>query len=259
MQNSRAAGPRSGPALTETASGGPVADESATLTVSQAVLSRRSIRAYLPTPVPSAAVARLLELAARSASNSNSQPWEVHVVTGEAKSALTGAVLAAHDAGRRVERREYDYQPAPGDWIEPYKGRRGAFGDLLYRGALGIAPDDTPGRLGHHRRNYEFFGAPVGLFLTVSRNARDGALVDAGMFLQALMLGARSVGLDTCPQASWIDFFPEVRKQLNIKPDQVIVCGVSLGYADHDHPANRVATDRAPSSSWVTVHGGGAG
>jgi len=228
----------------------------ATLTVSQALQSRHSVRAYLPTPVSAGTVGRLLDLAARSASNSNSQPWEVHVVTGEVKTALTRAVLAAHDDGRRVERREYDYQPEPNEWTEPYKGRRGAFGDQLYRSALGIEPDDTPARLAHHRRNYEFFDAPVGLFLTVSRTARAGALVDAGMFLQALMLGARGEGLDTCPQASWIDFFPVLREHLDIKADQVIVCGLSLGYADHDHPANRVVTDRAPASSWVTMHDG---
>jgi nitroreductase len=227
------------------------------LGVGEALLSRRSVRAYLPRDVPSATLRRLLELAAHSASNSNSQPWQVHVVTGEARSRLTTAVLAAHDTGARVHQREYDYQPAPQEWEEPYKARREAFGDSLYRGALGILPMDTKRRVAHHRRNYEFFGAPVGIFLTVSRNPRDGAMVDAGIFLQALMLAARGEGLDTCPQASWLDFFPVIREHLDVPEDQVIICGLALGYADHGHLANRVRTQRAPTSAWVKYYGDG--
>ena len=216
----------------------------------QALSSRRSCRAYLPTPVPRAAVERLLALASGSASNSNSQPWQVHVVTGAAKRRLTSELLAAHDAGARE--REYDYQPD--DWPEPFRGRRRQFGASLYGEALGIGRDDAVRRLEHHRRNYDFFGAPVGMILTVSRRPRQGALVDAGLFLQALMLAARAEGLDTCAQASLIDFSPVLRQFLGIRDDQLIVCGLSLGYADRDHLTARCRPPREPVSAFAAFH-----
>ncbi|MFI6493724.1 nitroreductase [Streptomyces sp. NPDC050564] len=224
------------------------------VTVEDALRSRRSVRAFLPVPVPRSTVERLLALAARSASNSNSQPWQVHVVTGAAKRALSAALLRAHadDDGRG---RDYDYQPEPDGWREPYRSRRRRFGESLYRDTLGIRADDTGARLDHHRRNYDFFGAPVGIVLTAGRHPLQGALVDAGLFLQALMLAARGDGLDTCPQASLIDFSPVLRRRLLIPDDQLIVCGLALGYADPAHRLNRQCTPREPVGSFATFHG----
>ncbi|MFD9668865.1 nitroreductase [Rhodococcus sp. NPDC059968] len=224
-------------------------------TVEQALLSRRSVRAFLSTPVPHRDVERLLELAARSASNSNSQPWQVHVVTGAVKSRLTSALLAAHDSEGRVGTREYNYQPKPDEWVEPFRARRRKFGEGLYGNTLGIAATDSAARLAHHRRNYDFFGAPVGIILTVSRHPLDGALVDAGLFLQALMLAARGAGLDTCPQASFIDFYPVLRRHLDIPDDQLIVCGLALGYADREHRLSRYSTPRETVASFATFYG----
>jgi nitroreductase len=218
--------------------------------IMEALSRRRSCRGYLSKPVPSDVIERLLALAARSASNSNSQPWQVHVVTGAAKRRLTADLLTAFDADDRG--REYDYQPT--EWPEPFGARRREFGDRLYGEALGIGRDDAARRLAHHRRNYEFFGAPVGMIITVSRWPRQGALLDAGLFLQALMLAAAAVGLDTCPQASLIDFSAVLRRNLRIPADQLIVCGLSLGYADADHLSTRCRTARLPAAAFATFH-----
>lgn len=223
-------------------------------TVEDALLTRRSCRAFLPTPVPREEIERLLTLASRSASNSNCQPWQVHVLTGAAKGALTADLLYAHDAEQRAEAGEFDYQPCADEWPEPFRSRRREFGRSLYRDALGIAADDTVGRSAHHRRNYDFFGAPVGIILTVSRAPLRGALVDAGLFLQSLMLAARGAGLHTCAQASFIDFHPVLRRHVAVPGDHVIVCGVALGYADDAHHLNTHRTGRGPVESFATFY-----
>ncbi|WP_223987811.1 nitroreductase [Arthrobacter sp. NicSoilB8] len=220
----------------------------------EALDTRRSVRAFLPTAVPRPEVERLLALAAKSPSNSNSQPWQVHVLIGEAQSALTAALLHAHDNEGRAAENEYSYQLRPEDWAEPFKSRRREFGERLYGETLGITAADTAGRLAHHRRNYDFFGAPVGMFLTVSRSSLGGGLVDAGLFLQSLMLAARASGLDTCTQASFIDFHPVLRRHLRIPDDQIIVCGLSLGYADPLHPLNRLSMSREAVKKFTTFY-----
>ena len=227
--------------------------ESPMTTVEEAIASRRSVRAFLPTPVPRSEVERILALASRSASNSNVQPWQVHVVTDEAKRRLTAALLDAFDTVGRTPP-EYPYQPAPHEWVEPFRSRRSRFGEGLYGGALGLRSEDTVRREAHHRRNYDFFGAPVGMILTVSRHPRQSALLDAGLFLQALMLAARGFGLHTCPQASFIDFSAVLREQLSIPEDQLIVCGIALGHADPDHCLHAYRTPREPTSSFATFH-----
>jgi nitroreductase len=222
-------------------------------TIEAALLTRRSCRAFLPTPVPRAEVERLLALAARSASNGNCQPWQVHVLTGAAKQTLTDDLLRAYDAEHR-EVGEFDYQPRADGWPEPFRSRRRRFGESLYRDALGIATGDTAGRRGQHRRNYDFFGAPVEIILTVSRAPLHSALVDAGLLLQALMLAARGSGLHTCAQAALIDFHPVLRRHLTIPDDHVVVCGVALGYADDSHPVGTHRTTREPVASFATFY-----
>jgi nitroreductase len=162
--------------------------------------------------------------------------------------------LRAYDAGRSAEVGEFDYQPRADQWPEPFRERRRAFGKSLYRDALGIAAEDTAGRRRHHRRNYDFFGAPVGIILTVSSGPLQGALVDAGLFLQALMLAARGAGLHTCAQAALIDFYPVLRKHLTIPDDHVIVCGLALGYADDNHRLSTQRTTREPVESFATFY-----
>ncbi|WP_037075177.1 nitroreductase [Pseudonocardia spinosispora] len=223
-------------------------------TIEEALLTRHSCRAFLSRPVSREQVERLLELAARSASNSNSQPWQVHVLTGAAKRTLTEELLCAHEIRRGDEPGEFDYQPRPDGWPEPFRSRRRRFGESLYQGALGLAAEDTEGRRRQHRRNYDFFGAPVAIILTVSSDPLQGALVDAGLFLQALMLAARGDGLHTCPQASLIDFHQVLRRHLTIPDTHVIVCGVALGYADELHPVSAHHTTREPVESFATFY-----
>ncbi|WP_426241447.1 nitroreductase [Nocardioides sp. LHG3406-4] len=222
-------------------------------TVEEALLGRHSVRAFLPRPVPRDQVERLLGLAARSASNSNIQPWHVHVLTGASKKRLSAAILEALVAEGRGEG-DYPYQPAPDSWLEPFKTRRRTFGEKLYGETLGIPATDTESRELYRRRNYDFFGAPVGLILTVSRHPQHSALIDAGLFLQALMLAARSLGLDTCAQASFLDFSPVLRRELDIPDDHMVICGVALGHADTTHPLSRQLTSREPVESLATFH-----
>lgn len=226
----------------------------AAASVSAALRTRRSVRAFLPTPVPQEQVERLLDAASRTASNSNTQPWHVHVVTGEAKQRLTEDLWRALDAGDRAEQAGYRYQPDPAEWDEPFRARRAAFGEQLYGQTLGLEHGDTTGREEHHRRNYDFFGAPVGLILTTSRRPLDGALVDVGQLLQALMLLAREEGLDTCAQASFIDFHHVLRRHLGIGDDEVVVCGVALGHADVTHPLGTLVTPRRTVAGLATFH-----
>jgi nitroreductase len=223
-------------------------------TVEDALLTRRSCRAFRPTPVPRATVERLLALAARSASNANCQPWQVHVLAGAAKQALTDDLLATYDTTGPSGTREYDYQPRPDEWAEPYRSRRRRFGEGLYRDTLGIAADDAEARGAHHRRNYDFFGAPIGLVITVSRAPTESALVDAGLFLQALMLAARGLGLHTCAQACFIDFAPVLRRHVVIPEDHLIVCAMAVGHADDTHRLGLHRTTREPVASFVTFY-----
>jgi nitroreductase len=225
------------------------------MTVEEALLTRRSVRAFLPTPVPREEVERLLALASLSASNSNCQPWHVHVLTGEPKRRLTLALWEALDAGGRVAECEYPYQPESDAWPEPYRSRRASFGHGLYRETLGIEASDGQGRRGHHRRNYDFFGAPVGMILTVSRHPLASGLIDAGLFLQALMLIARQAGLDTCAQASFIDFYPVLRRHLDLPDDQIVVCGLAVGHADNGHRLSTLWTPREAVRCFTTWHG----
>lgn len=223
------------------------------LSVDEAVATRRSVRAYLPRPVPPQDIEEILTLAARTASNSNTQPWHVHVVTGRTKRDLAESLWDALENDDRTTP-EFPYQPDPDRWSEPLRSRRRRFGDELYRCTLGVEHHDTAGRLAHHRRNYDFFGAPVGLILTVDRRALGGGLIDAGAFLQALVLLARARGLDTCPQASFLDFHPVVRRHLRIPTEQMVVCGLALGYADDSHCLGGLTTEREPVESYTTFH-----
>lgn len=216
--------------------------------VLQAMETRRSIRGFLPTPVPRATVEAILRAAARAPSGSNIQPWRVRVTMGAEKARLSAALRAAHDAGVPAAR-EYQYYPRT--WREPYLARRRATGWGLYS-LLGIGKADKARMHAQHGRNYDFFGAPVGLFVTLDRDLEQGSWVDCGMFLQNVMLAARGFGLDTCPQAAFCDHHAIVGRELSIPPEQIMVCGMALGYADPDEPANRLVTEREPLEAFVT-------
>lgn len=202
-----------------------------TAIVDEAITSRRSVRAFLSTPVPRETVEDILRVATRAPSGTNTQPWKVTVLTGDAKQALSDDIAAAHDdpAQRGEHVQEYDYYPS--EWVSPYIDRRRKVGWDLY-GLLGIEKTDKERMHAQHRRNYEFFGAPVGMIFTIDRVLRQGSWLDYGMFLQTLMLAARARGLHTCPEAAIASYPDVVRRELGITADWVVICGMALGYAD---------------------------
>ena len=221
------------------------------LSATEAVRSRRSVRAFLDRPVPRALVEHILEGAARAPSGSNIQPWKVHAVAGAARAALTTELMVLHDAGIPPDP-EYSYYPAT--WREPYLGRRRKVGWGLY-GALGIAKGDRERMARQHGRNYDFFGAPVGLFFTLDRAMERGSWLDLGMFMQNVMIVARGVGLDTCPQQAFCNYHRIVRRHLGIPDGEILVSGMALGHADPAAPENRFDTDREPVDGFARFVG----
>ena len=146
---------------------------------------------------------------------------------------------------------EFDYYPV--EWFEPYLSRRRATGFGLYK-ALGIGREDKERRTEQMNRNYRFFDAPVGLFITFSRRLSVGTFMDMGMFIQNILIGARGEGLDTCGQVAWCDHHKMIREELGIDEDELMCCGMSLGYADTQAPENIWHTDRAPIDEWVRFY-----
>jgi nitroreductase len=216
--------------------------------VLDAMATRRSIRGFLPDPVPRATIEAILRAAARAPSGSNIQPWHVRVTTGAERDRLCAALHEAHDSGRKAGR-EYQYYPRA--WREPYLARRRATGWGLY-GLVGVTKDDKAGMHRQHGRNFDFFGAPVGLLFSMDRDMEQGSWLDFGMFLQNVMLAARGFGLHTCPQAALADYHDIVREQLGIPDDRILICGMALGHMDPTEPANRLVTAREPVEAFTT-------
>ncbi|MBP5989125.1 MAG: nitroreductase [Piscinibacter sp.] len=228
-------------------------DPAAIHAVDAAITSRRAIRAFLPTPVAKETIVEILRVATRAPSGTNTQPWKVHVLTGAAKEKLSAAIKAAYDdpAERAAHREEYDYYPT--EWRSPYIDRRRKIGWDLY-GLLGIAKTDRARMHAQHGRNYAFFDAPVGLIFTIDRVMQQGSWLDYGMFLQNIMVAARARGLDTCPQAAFTQFHRIIEAQLGLGPDEMVVCGMSLGHADPDAIENTLVTEREPVAGFTTFH-----
>jgi len=221
--------------------------------VDDAINSRQSVRAFLPTPVDRATVERLLRLAARSASGSNIQPWRVRVIAGDVKERLTGAIFdAVARDGFEPYQREWNYYPV--NWREPFLGRRRKIGWDMYS-LLGVAKGDFEGTQRARMRNYEFFGAPVGMIFTLDEDLEIGSWLDLGIYLGALMIAARGHGLHTCPQAAFADFHKIIRPILNVGEKEIIVCGVALGHIDPHAPVNKLVTERAPLSDYASFEG----
>ncbi|ONG42454.1 nitroreductase [Pseudoroseomonas deserti] len=228
------------------------AQPAAPMSAAEAITSRRSIRGFLPRSVPRETLEAILALAARAPSGSNIQPWKLHAVTGAPLARLTAALTAAHAAGEPAQR-EYEYYPTR--WREPYLARRRQVGWQLYELA-GVARGDREGGLRQQGRNFDFFGAPVGLVFTIDDDLEQGSWLDYGMFLQSLMIAARAEGLDTCPQAAIASFPGVLRRELGIPASETIVCGMALGWADPAEPANRLVSAREAVKDFVTFHAG---
>ncbi len=213
--------------------------------VDAAIRSRRSLRAFLPTPVPRETIEHLLALAACAPSGTNTQPWKVYVLTGEAKTGLSRKLLAAYDDPVERDRHTEEYAYYPTEWRSPFQERRRKVGWDLY-GLLGIAKSDKARMHEQHRRNYAFFDAPVGLVFTIDRVMRQGSWLDYGMFLQTFMVAARGHGLDTCPQAAFTPFHALITQHVGAPASEQLVCGMSLGFGDPDAIENSLVTEREP-------------
>ncbi len=231
----------------------PLSPELLSQTVDWAITTRRSIRAFLPKPVPHEEIESILNVARFSATGVNMQPWRVHVVTGETKDRLSQAIAGIDNDPLLSMGLEDPYEYYPREWVTPYVDRRRKVGWELY-GLLGIAKGDKHRMHQQHGRNYRFFDAPVGLLFTIDRVLQEGSLLDYGMFLQSVMVAARGRGLHTCPQAAFLKYHNVIAKVLAIPSDQMLVCGMSLGYADESSIENTLVTDREPVRAFTTFH-----
>ena len=222
----------------------PVADPAS---VDAAIENRYSVRAFRPDAVPRDLLTDILRVASRAPSGTNAQPWKVYVLQGAQRDTLVQQVSAAHDEVRdhpeRADnyRETYDYYPR--QWVEPYLSRRRQNGWSLY-GLLGIQKGDTERMYAQHHQNYRLFGAPVALMFTLDRVMGQGSLVDYGMFLQNIMIAARARGLHTCAQGAWNPYASIVLPLIGAGPDEMLVCGMALGYADADALINTYSTPR---------------
>lgn len=220
--------------------------------VDRAITSRRSIRRFTHKPVPRADIEHLLSVASRAPSGTNMQPWRVIVLGGIEKDNLQRALLDTYHASAGGHDAEFKYYPA--EFPEPYKSRRRTVGWGLY-GLLGIEKGDKERMLAQQARNYLFFDAPVGMIFTIDRVLEIGSWLDYGMFLQNIMVAARGRGLDTCPQVSFARYHKVLRAHLDIPDDQVVVCGMSVGYADQSAPENQLVTEREPVEGFTQFVG----
>ena len=206
---------------------------------------RRSTRAFLPKPVAQTEIKAILDVAARAPSGTNTQPWQVYVLTGDAKTALSDEIIKAFYDPEALELHRKEFDDYPAHLGDPYLARRRKVGLDLY-GLLGLGRDDRTGMQAQMARNYVFFDAPVGLIFTIDRVLSQGSLMDYGMFMQNIMIAARGRGLDTCPQAAFNPFHRIIEKHLNLGSDQKVICAMALGYADHGKIENTLVTEREP-------------
>jgi len=222
--------------------------EMRTRIVDEAIAGRRAVRAFLPREVPRETIEAILAVASRAPSGTNTQPWKVYVLTGNAKQRLTEDLLAAHDDPDQTQyQAEYVYYPER--WVPPYIDRRRKVGWDLY-GLLGLTRDNKAGMHAQHARNYKFFDAPVGMMFSIDRILNQGSWVDYGMFLENIMIAARGRGLDTCPQVAFTPYHRIISRHLGFAEHEMFVCGMSLGYADPDKIENTLVTEREPPSSF---------
>ena len=223
-------------------------------TVKEAIDTRMSARAFTQQAVPRELLTELLAQASRAPSGTNTQPWKVYVLQGQSRDDLVAKVCAAHDEVRAHPEKAADYREPydyyPEKWVSPFIDRRRENGWSLY-GLLGITKGDKDKMHAQHQRNYRFFDAPVGLMFTLDKVMGRGSLVDYGMFLQTLMLAARGMGLHTCPQAAWNGFGSIILPHIGAGDNEMLVCGMALGYADESQIVNTFRTPRETVASFT--------
>ena len=225
-----------------------------TAAVDHAITSRMSARAFTQQEVSRELITEILQVASRAPSGTNTQPWKVYVLQGVTRDALVDKVCAAHEAMRanpevaKQYTEQYDYYPA--QWVSPYIDRRRENGWSLY-GLLGIGKADKDRMHEQQQRNFKFFDAPVGLMFTIDPIMGRGSLLDYGMFIQNIMIAARARGLHTCPQAAWNGFHSIILPHIGAGEGEMMVCGMSLGYADESDKVNTLVTPRVPVNEFT--------
>ncbi len=211
--------------------------------VTESVAKRKSVRAFLDTPVDDGVIRTLLAKAARAPSGGNVQPWRVYVLNGDRLREFVDLVT-----DRTLEPAEYDIYP-PKLW-EPYRTNRFALGEAMYA-TIDIPREDRAARLAHMARNYRFFDAPAAFFCFVDRRMGPPQWSDLGMFLQTFMLLAVEAGLDTCPQEAWANYAETVQEFVGAPPEEMLFCGMAIGHADPNHPINSLESERMPVDDWA--------
>lgn len=218
--------------------------------VDAAITSRRSIRAFLPTPVAREDVEAILQVAARAPSGTNTQPWKAYVLTGAAKQRLCERIVATYKDPEQNSQHTEEYAYYPREWKSPYIDRRRKVGWDLYA-LLGLTRENKAGMAAQHARNFTFFDAPVGMIFTIDRIMEQGSWLDYGMFLQNIMVAARGRGLDTCPQAAFTQFHRLIAEELGLPENEMVVCGMALGVADRSKIENSLISEREPLANFV--------
>lgn len=210
------------------------------MNVSEALQQRKSVRAFLEKNVEEDKINTILSAASHAPSGTNTQPWQVAVVSGEAKLKLQSKIEQAFRSG---DKGKTDYSYYPDEWIEPYKSRRKACGLQMYA-TLDIKREDKQKQLDQWAANYRSFDAPVMLLFFLDSHMQTGSFIDYGLFLQSIMLVATELGLATCPQAALADYQKIIKTELNYPQDSILLGGMSLGYEDKKAIINSYRTPR---------------
>jgi nitroreductase len=218
------------------------------MNVSDAVDRRMTVRAFLPEPVETEVLLRVLEKAGRAPSGGNLQPWRVTVLNGE----VLDRFRAIMEERLKTPPDAPEYPVYPEKLSEPYRSRRFKVGEDMYA-LLDIRLDEKPKRWAWFHNNFRFFGAPAALFLHVDRQMGAAQWSDLGMFLQTVMLLLQEEGLDSCPQEAWSQFHKTVDAFTGVSPKWMLFCGMGVGKRDPEHPVNALRSDRAPLEEWVKV------
>ena len=224
----------------------------AVISASEAILGRKSIRAFRDTAVDRAVVEDIILKSSRAPSGGNLQPWKVKVISGQVRDELVNTVaekMASNPVGDGSE-----YNVYPPELKDPYRTRRRVVGNDLYS-LIGIAKEDRMAKFEQVGKNFTFFGAPVGLIFSIDRQMEQGQFADLGMFMQNVMVLAREAGLHTCAQEAWAIWHQTIRDVVGIPQDELVFCGMCLGYADEEAVINELVSERAPFEEFVEFLG----
>ena len=221
--------------------------------VREAIATRYSCRAFLPTPVAEETVRDIIERAARAPSAGNAQPWRIYALAGKSIEALK-AIMAPRMPAELPKGEGTDYPIFPETLGEPYRTRRFQVGELLYQ-SINVPRENKPARYKQYARNYQFFGAPVALFFAREKTHGPAQWADIGGFLQTVCILARAYGLHTCPQQAWVSFHRTIREFLSLPDHLMIYSGMALGYADENAPINSWRAPREPLDTYASFLG----